>query len=167
MNNEPPVWKASDPQASLRRRADWLNEKARRTFLLDKFHTEMFLLFRADGQSGLVQPPPKVDRDVFVGALKDAIRQNDIYGVVHIVEAWSYFRKQQQDHTLTQLMMGEMAVSDLKNGDREEALMVRVESRDGLNHLWLSPIVRKGKEVALAEPMEMSEELSGRFGSLF
>ncbi len=63
-------------------------------------------------------------------------------------------------------MMGEMAVSDLKKGDREEALMVRVESRDGLNHLWLSPIVRKGEEVALAEPMEMSAELSGPFGSL-
>ncbi len=167
MNEEPPVWKASDPKASLRLRAEWLNEKARRTFLSDKFHTELFLLFRADGQSGIVQPPPKIDRDVFVGALKDAIRQNDIYGVVHIVEAWSYFRKKEQDHTLTQLMMGEMAVSDLKKGDREETLMVRVESRDGLNHLWLSPIVRKGEEVALAEPMEMSEELSGRFGSLF
>ena len=68
MSDEPPVWKASDRKASLRRRAEWLNEEARRTFLSDKFHTELFLLFRADGQSGIVQPPPKIDRDVFVGA---------------------------------------------------------------------------------------------------
>ena len=66
MNDEPPVWKVDDPEASLRDRAAWLNGKARRTFLSDKFHTELFLLFRADGQSGLVQPPPKIDRDVFV-----------------------------------------------------------------------------------------------------
>lgn len=66
-----------------------------------------------------------------------------------------------------QVVQGEIAVSQLKPGDKSEALMVRVESRDGLTHVWLSPIVRAQDGVALADPMEISEPTGGRLGSFF
>ena len=54
-----------------------------------------------------------------------------MYGVAHILEAWVYVPKKPNDHTMKQLLAGEMAVADLKRGDKTEALVVRYECRDG------------------------------------
>ncbi len=164
---QPPKWIAADPAGSLRRHATWLNDKARETFLTDKFHSEMFFLFRADGQGAMGQPPTDMDRDRFLGVLKESIRRNDVYGVIHVVEAWTYFPRKPNDHVMKQVMQGEIAVSELNQGERTEALMVRFEAKDGSQHLWLSPILRTKTGVALADPMEMPEPPGGRFGSLF
>ena len=66
-----------------------------------------------------------------------------------------------------EFLKGEIAVSQLKPGEKSEALMVKVESRDGLTHVWLSPIVRSPDGVALAAPMEITEPTGGRLGSFF
>ena len=108
-----------------------------------------------------------MDRDAFVAQLKRGIKQHQIFGIIHMVEAWTYFPRKPADHTMRQIMEGEIAVSELNKGDRTEALMVRCEGRDGYSMLWLSPIIRTPTGVALADPMEMPDMPKGRFADLF
>ena len=66
------------------------------------------------------------------------------------------------------ILAGEMAVSDLKKGDKTEALVVRYECRDGSQRMWIRPVVRpKAGGVALGDALEMGETAEGRFASLF
>lgn len=163
----PPPWQPDDLPGSLERYATWLNDKARRTFLADKTHVEIFFLLTADGQAGIGAPPKDMPRDAVAAAIKDSIKANDIYGVIHIAEAWTYFPKKPRDHTFTQVAQGEIAVSQLKPEDRSEALTVHMESRDGASRLWISPILRNGPAVALADPIDWRDPPKGRFGGLF
>jgi len=163
-----PEWDQTDPAASMSRTADWFVEEARTTFLKDGTHVELFFLYRQDGQCAMGNPPPKMDREQFTRVLRQTIQMNDIYGVVHIVEAWVFIPKRPNDHTMKQILAGEIAVSDLKTGDKTEALVVRYECRDGSQRMWISPIVRpKTGGVALGDVLEMGDEVRGRFGSLF
>ena len=167
MTAEPPAWDAADRAGSFARYAEWLNEKARFTFLSAGFHAEMFFFMRADGQGGMGMPPKGMDRDRVVAMLRQTIRANDIYGIVHICEAWTLFPKRPKDHTFKQVLDGEIAVSELRPEDRTEALTVRMESRDGASHLWLSPIMRTNLGVALADAIDWKEPTGGRFSGLF
>lgn len=90
-----------------------------------------------------------------------------MYGVAHILEAWVYVPKKPNDHTMKQLLAGEMAVADLKRGDKTEALVVRYECRDGTQRMWIGPVVRTTAGVVLADALEMGETAEGRFASLF
>ena len=64
--------------------------------------------------------------------------------------------------------VGLMGVSDLKKGDKTEALVVRYECRDGTQRMWISPIVRpKTGGLAFGDALEMGETAEGRFASLF
>lgn len=99
--------------------------------------------------------------------LRETIRQNQFYGVVHIVEAWVYIPRRLNDHTMRQLQAGEMAVSDLRREDRAEALVVRYECRNGDQRLWINQILRGTEGPGLADAVEMGDDVSGRFGSLF
>ncbi len=163
-----PAWDNRDPSGSIRRQANWFVEQARATFLKDGTHVELFFLYDRNGKGSMGPPPPGMPKHQFIEALKASIRQNDIYGVVHIVEAWVYIPKKPNDHTMKQILAGEMAVSDLKKGDKTEALIVRYECRDGSQRMWISPIVRpKTGGVALGDALEMGETAEGRFASLF
>lgn len=54
-------------------------------------------------------------------------------------------------------------------GRQTQALMVRIESRDGDNLTWLDPIVRDGGELTLGGvvlPQELCIKLDGYFGDL-
>ncbi len=112
-------------------------------------------------------PPPGMPRDQFTKVLRETIRSNNTYGVIHILEAWIFIPKHPNDHTMKQILDGEIAVSDLKSGDKTEALVVRYECRDGAQRMWISPILRLKDGVALADAAEMGETAEGRFGSLF
>ena len=163
-----PDWDPAKPSESMRRQADWFVEEARTTFLKAGTHVELFFLFKPDGSYSMGHPPPDMDKATFAGRLRESIRQNQFYSVVHIVEAWVYIPRKPNDHTTKQILAGEMAVSDLKKGDKTEALIVRYECRDGTQRMWISPIVRpKTGGVALGDALEMGDEVSGRFGSLF
>lgn len=162
-----PEWDSSDPSGSFQQMSKWLNEEARRVFLRDNCHAQMFFLYRENGQGAILPMPPDVDKDTMANAIKSAIRDYGVYGFAHISETWSYFPRQPNDHTFKQVYMGEMAVSDLKPGEKSEGLMVRAESRDGYCHVWLSPIVRSPGGVALADPMEFDEPPGGRYGTMF
>ena len=76
--------------------------------------------------------------------------------------------KHSNDHTMRQILEGEIAVSDLKKGEKTEALVVRYECRDGAQRMWISPIVRpKPGGVALGDALVLGETADGRFASLF
>ena len=152
----------------MRRLADWVVVEARTTFLKDGSHVELFFLYREDGEGALGHPPPDMEREQFTQMLRQTIQENEIFGVVHIIEAWVYIPKKSGDHTMKQILDGEMAVSDLNPGDKAEALIVRYECRDGTQRMWTSQILRtKTGGVALADALEMGDEVKGRFGTLF
>jgi hypothetical protein len=68
---------------------------------------------------------------------------------------------------MKQILAGEIAVAELKKGDKTEALVVRYECRDGTQRMWISPIVRpKTGGVAFGDALDMSETAGGRFASL-
>lgn len=164
----PPDWNEADRAASFLAYTNWLNETARLTFLKDKTHVELFFLVQPDGKAGIGMPPPGMDRDKVAAMLRTSIREHGIYGLVHVVEAWTYFPKQAHDHTFSQILQGEIAVSELRPEDRREALLVHSQSREGANCMWMSPIVRTGQDgVALADAIEWQNPPSGRFGNLF
>ena len=167
MRGKDPDWDPASPAESMCRQADWFLEEACATFLKSGTHVELFFFYSQDGQGGMGSQPPEMSREQFTQALRQTIHMNDIFGVVHILEAWVFIPKHPNDHTMKQILAGEIAVSGLKKGDKTEALVVRYECRDGNQRMWINPILRPKNGVALADPVEMGDDVSGRFGSLF
>ena len=167
MADKSPDWDPAKASESMRRQADWFVEETRTTFLKAGTHVELFFLFQEDGSYSMGPPPPDMPKDQFVAVLRQRIRDDNTFGVDHILEAWVYIPKRPNDHTMKQIMAGEIAVSDLKKGDKTEALVVRYECREGTQRMWISPSVRTKDGVALADMLEMGETAEGRFGSLF
>lgn len=163
----PPAWDSADPPASLLRQAAWLNAEARRQFVEAGTHVELVFLFRADGQGGLATPPAGMPKEQFAGALRNAVKEHDLYGVLHVAEAWTYLPARPGDHTYRQITEGEMSVSDLQAQDRTEALVVHLQSRDGVQRLWIHPITRAESGATLGDAREFDQRLSGRLGNLF
>jgi hypothetical protein len=140
---QPPKWNPADPPGSLKTYADWVRQMAVNTFLADKTHAELFFFIKTSGPCSIFPVPPKTDRKEVVAAIRNAIRTDDIYGVIHVAEAWTYAPSGAKDHTARQLCDGEMAVSELRKEDKKEALLVSVESKEGVYEVWLAPIVRE------------------------
>ena len=162
-----PTWDVSAPAASLRRLGAWINEVSRAIFLKDGFHIEVFFLYRADGQGGIIQPRGKEDRDQYILAIKDAIKHDDIYGVVHVCEARISLRRDSDDRTRAKPLSGKVAASALDPRDRAEALTVRIESRDGEAQMWVNPVVRLKSGVALADAVDWPHPSGGVLTGFF
>jgi hypothetical protein len=159
-----PLWDADDPEGSMTAYAEHLHSKARAMFLHDKYHAELMFFFTTEGLMGI--GPVEDDRDSFLVRLKAMMRKEGVFGVVHIAESWTYFGKQPNDHTSKQIKMGEMRVSELKDEDKTETLVVMAQTRDGYRKTWISEIRRNGKNVSLEAAAEF-DSFSGRFGNLF
>jgi hypothetical protein len=112
-------------------------------------------------------PPPDMPKDQFAAVLRQRIRDDNTLGVVHILEAWVYIPKKPNDHTMRQIPSCEIAVVDLKRGDKAEAQVVRYECRDGTQRMWISPIMRAKAGFALGAALELGDDVSGRFGTFF
>ena len=162
-----PEWDQASPLASMRRTAEWCVEEARATFLKDGTHEELFFLFQENGKVSVVEQKG-LTRDQFAAALKQQVRADNPFGIVHIIEARVFIPRVPNDHTWIQLMAGEMRMSDLKHEDKTESLLVHYRCRDGTQHAWISPIVRpKTGGVALGDALEMDETAERIFASLF
>jgi hypothetical protein len=142
-------WSQENKTTCFRHFAQELKEHSKQVFLRDKHHTEIFFLVSDDGRALVISSLPKMNRDELVKKLKLIIQEQNIYGVVHVVEDWTYFSKKPADHTAKQLLMGEIAVSELRGGDRTEALVVIMESREKAHFMWVTPILRNGDRVNL------------------
>jgi len=57
--------------------------------------------------------------------------------------------------------------ASLKDEDRTESLMLRMESRDGGHLTWLDPIVRDGDKVVLGEGLVLGRERCLKLESFF
>ena len=126
-----PLWNPAAPSASLRQWAENLYKESQGVFLQDKTHANILFLFKDSGPVSISPVPPKTTHEQIQAAIRTAIREDNLYGVIHVGEAWTYFQKERKDHTAFQLLDGELRVSDLKDGDKTEALYLRMESRDG------------------------------------
>jgi|ERR1017187_6293219 hypothetical protein len=147
--------------------AQHLKEQSKQMFLRDGHHAEIFFLVDADGGTTIIPTPADVDRDEMLAGLKRRIQDEDTYGVVHIAESWSYFGQKRGDHTLKQIAEGEIKVSELRPEDRDEVLVVMMESREGDHFMWITPILRDGDTVTLGTTLTFPEQSAGRFAGLF
>lgn len=89
---------------------------------------------------------------------RGAISEYGLYGMIHIGEVWTYFAKGRGDHTVFQLLDGEMKVSELNDGDKTEALYLRMESREGDRLVYLNRIMRTGAAVELGGDRVIPDE---------
>jgi hypothetical protein len=153
-----PLWNPAAKSASIRKWADRLHKEAKRVFLQDKAHAHFVFAFLDSGPMSITPVPPKTPQDRTHNAIITAIRQNNLYGIIDVGEAWTYFPKSDKDHTAFLLLDGEKRVSDLRDGDRTEALYLRMESRDGDCVVYLNRIVREGNKVGLGEYRTISDE---------
>ena len=134
-----PKWDASDPSSSFRRYSEYLHERAKWVFLKDGTHVELVFAFKPNGERLLSLVSG--DRVELVANLRELIRSSDLFGVVHIAEAWTRVGGK-KDYVTQHIMLGETGVADLRPEDRGEALMVMMQSRDGQAANWCDPIVR-------------------------
>ena len=151
-----PLWNPDAKSASIRKWADHLHKEAKRVFLQDTTHAHFVFSFQDSGPVSVTPVPPKTPQDQIHNAIMNAIRKNNLYAVIDVGEAWTYFPKGEEDHIAFQLLDGEMRVSDLSDKDKTEALYLRMESKDGACVVYVDRIVRDGDKVALGEHRTIS-----------
>lgn len=153
--------------AQFQQYADGLVNQSKEVFLKDKGHHEMFFFVTDKGEGSVMPAPAKMDRDEMAAKLRQFVRENNIFGVIHIAESWTYFPKGASDHTMKQIMLGETNVSSLNPEDRGEMLVVVAEARDGYRKMWITPIKRDGEKLSLGSTIDFDEPPAGRFAGLF
>jgi hypothetical protein len=150
--SDQPNWIVNQEIASMQTWIDYLHTEAKRLFAQDGTHAN--LLFCFDKENGLVSInpiPPNIDHEQLDIAFRNAVKEHNLYGIVFIGESWLYFVKEKKDHTAFQILDGEMKVSDLNDKDKKEALMIRMENRDGDSLTYLNEIKRDENGVTLKE----------------
>ncbi|MCE9612915.1 MAG: hypothetical protein K8T26_01475 [Lentisphaerae bacterium] len=159
-------WNPAAPLDSFKRFAISIHEQAKAVLLQDGHHTEMFFFMPLNGQGHLVQWSGK-DREQEATWLRRHIHEHYIYGLIHVVEAWVHMAKQPGDHTVKQLMAGEMTVSQLRPADRMECLMCSAQSRDGWANCWVDSFTKdQAGKIVLGGCSEITD-FRGRFGRVF
>lgn len=159
-----PPWLPTAKSASIRQWAEHLHQSSTRVFRADKTHVHILFLFKDEEGLVSINPvPPKTDHGQVYEAIRRTIREHNLYAVIHIGEAWAYIPRQPGDHTVFQLLDGEMKVSELNPGDKTEVLYLRMESRDGDCVVYLNPIIRDGSTVELGDDRIIPHEESKWF----
>lgn len=144
-----PKWISDAESECMRNWMENLHTEAKRLLIQDGTHASLLFLFnKEDGLISVNPIPPNIDHAQLNEAVKNAVDEHDLYGVVFIGETWAYFGKE-KDHTLFQLLDGEMKVSDLNSEDRREALMIRMENADGNCLIYLDEIIRDKNGITL------------------
>ncbi len=167
MPSLPPRWDSKNPRGSLLAFAEFLHGQARDTFLRDGTHVEILFILADDGT---IQPQPiakPMAREHVASCLKEQIPGSNIYGLIHIAEAWSYTAKGPDDHTLKQLAGGEMRVAHLMEDDKTEVLMLSLLSRDGDNLAWMDRVIRTAPDKVALEESRRLIDSGFPFGNVF
>lgn len=147
--------------------ARFLNKNARGVLESDKQHAPMVFLLKR----GKVMAILPISGFMQNGNSKDALEQvickliqdHDASGVVMITEAW--VRKIQADDDASFNAAQKHGIQDCP--DKEECLLVRVESDDGLNVSFFNPIIRDANgNPTLGTAIELPTT-SGRFANFF
>lgn len=149
--NDQPEWNSIEPSSSIQKWTNFLHAEAKRLFNQDGTHGNILFSFSKD--NGIVSVnlvPPNTDNDQLNEGIINAINEYQLFGVVLIGETWTYTFKD-KDHTAFQILDGEMKVSDLHKDDKKEALMVKMETRNGDCLLYLDEIIRSENGHSLKE----------------
>ncbi len=142
----PPEWNTQDKQGSLKKWIDILNAEARRQFLQDGTHLEIFFLFNEEGLMNIA-PIAGMEKEAIVAGLKQTLNEKDGFAYIHIVEA---------------------AARVLDSADEADSLLVVAETRDGFSKAWFHTVAMKGDEKLLLEAVEVDgSQLAGRFTGIF
>ena len=141
-----PEWDRENKEESLKQWVSTLNAEARRQFLTDGTHLEIFFLFNDEGIMEVV-PIVGMEKENIVFELKKMLSERNGYAFVHIAEA-------------TAKAMDSAAEAD--------SLLVHAESRDGLSTALFSTVAMKGDEKLLLDAVEVDgSKLDGRFTRIF
>jgi hypothetical protein len=150
--SDQPKWKVNAEEASMQAWVEYLLKEAKRLFAQDKTHANLLFCFTKENGLVSINPiPPNIDHEQLDIAFVNAVKEHNLYGIVFIGETWMYFIKEKKDHTAFQILDGEMKVADLNDEDKKEALMIRMENRDGDSLTYLNEIKRDESGVALKE----------------
>ena len=160
-----PGWDASKAADSFRAFARHIHGMAKEVLLRDGHHAEMFFFMPLSGR-GHIALWRSNDRDLEAEWLRRHIREHYAFGVVHVVETWMRLAPP-EDHTLRQIMDGEIKISELRKEDRKEALMVSAQSHDGWALSWVDEILRDGAGKPLLGACREFNDFQGRFGKVF
>ncbi len=141
-----PEWNREDKEGSLKQWIDMLNAEARRQFLADGTHLEIFFLFNDEGILEVV-PIVGMEKDEIVRELKKRLSERKGYAFIHISEA-------------TAKAMDSAAEAD--------SLLVHAESRDGFSTALFSTVAKKGDDKLLLDTIQVDgAKLNGRFAHIF
>lgn len=163
--NIQPKWRQEAKSSSICQWTDYLHTEAQRLFIQDKTHVSLLFCFNEENGLIAVNPvPPATSFDILNASVRDAVIEHDLYGIVLICESWAYFIEKENDHTVFQLLDGEMKVSDLNDQDKKEILLIRMENRDGDCIIYWDEIMRNEKGVALKNCKKFSEKRQNWFG---
>ena len=142
----PPDWNSNDKQGSLEKWVELLNAEARRQFLNDGTHLEIFFLFNDEGLMNIA-PIAGMEKEEIITGLKQTLNDKNGYAYIHIVEA----RAKALDST-----------------DEADSLLLIAENLDGFSKVWFHTVVEKGDEKLLMDAIEVDgEKLKGRFTGIF
>jgi len=141
-----PEWNTENKEESLKQWIAMLNDEARRQFLNDGTHLEIFFLFNDEGIMEIV-PIVGMDKDDIVSELKKMLSERSGYAFIHIAEA---------------------TAKAMDSADEADSLLVHAESRDGLSAALFSTVAMKGDEKLLLDAVEVDgAKLDGRFTHIF
>jgi len=142
----PPEWKTEDQQGSLGKWIDLLNAEARRQFLNDGTHLEIFFLFNDEGLMNIA-PIAGMEKEAIINGLKNTLNESNGTAYIHIVEA---------------------TAKAMDSADEADALLIIAETRDGFSKAWIHTVVQKGEEKLLMDAVEVDgSKLEGRFTGIF
>ncbi|OGV75741.1 MAG: hypothetical protein A2340_09780 [Lentisphaerae bacterium RIFOXYB12_FULL_60_10] len=144
-----PLWSPANKTASILKWADHLHKEAKNVFAKDGTHAGILFAFSAlEGLVSVTPIPGNTGSAQVNAAIRRAIRDHHLYGMILIGEAWTYFTNP-DDHIAFQILDGEMKVSDLKDSEKTECLYLKMESLDGDSVVFLDRIIRDGDRARL------------------
>ena len=142
----PPEWNTEDKPGSFEKWIDLLNAEARRQFLQDGTHLEIFFLFNDEGLMNIA-PISGMEKEEIINGLKRTLNDSNGYAYIHIVEA---------------------TAKAMDSADEADSLLLIAESRDGFSTTLFSTVAKKGEEKLLLDAVEIDgSKLSGRFTGIF
>jgi hypothetical protein len=113
-------------------------------FIKDGTHVQILFLFGENGLVSINPVPPNTSHEHVYGGIKNAIEEHKLYAVIYIGESWMYSARGKTDHTASQIIDGEIRVSELNKDDRKEVLLLKMESSEGLSMIHMNEILRNG-----------------------
>ena len=141
-----PEWNKNNKKESLKQWIEILNAEARRQFLQDGTHLEIFFLFNAEGLMNIA-PITGMEKDAIIAGLKRTIAEKNGYAYIHIVEA---------------------TAKALDSAAEADSLLLIAESRDGFSQAWFHTVAKKGDEKLLLDAVQVAgDKLKGRFTGIF